>query len=245
MSIAALIVDDEPLARSRVRHLLKSHQDVDVVGECGNGGEAVELIAHEHPDLVFLDIEMPRANAFEALREVTPGQQPVIVFTTAHEEFALDAFDISAADYLVKPFDQERFDRALDRARRLLSGEPRPTVREATRRRRDRFAVKRRGEIIFIKASQIDWIQAEGNYSRLHAGDASFLLRESMQSLDETLDDTTFVRVHRSAIVNLDRVQKIVAGTEAAYAIVLHGGATVPLGPSFRSRLEELLGQKL
>jgi len=238
-----LIADDEPLARSRIRHLLAPHDDVTIAGECGSISDLHALVAHERPDVALLDIEMSGENALRALDDVPLELRPAVIFTTAHGEFAVDAFNLEAVDYLVKPFDQERFDRALERVRRQLGRPPAPRVTNA--KRRERFAVKRRGEIIFLRTDEIDWIQAEANYSRVHTGELSYLLRESMQSLDETLDADTFIRVHRSAIINIDRVQKVVTSADGAFSIVLKTGALVPLGPSYRPRLEELIGRKL
>jgi two-component system LytT family response regulator len=238
-----LIADDEPLARSRIRHLLAAHVDARVVGECVSAPEMTTIVQHEKPDLVMLDIEMAGTNGLRAFADIPADQRPAVIFTTAHDEFAVRAFDLDAIDYLIKPFDQDRFDRALERARRVIGSAPAEPV--VPGRRRDRFAVKRRGEIIFLKTEQIDWIQAEANYSRIHTGDVSYLLRESMQSLDDTLDPEMFVRVHRSAIINIDRVQKVIASSDGAYSIVLTTGAAVPLGPSYRTRLEQLIGQKL
>lgn len=242
----ALIVDDEPLARARLRLLLKQHEDIEIVGEAGNSQEASQLLAFAEPDLLLLDIEMPQGSGFDVLSAAKGERQPVVIFTTAHAEFAAEAFDVSAADYLVKPFDQQRLDRALDRARRVLTrsiGRPEPS--RVAGRWRERFAVRSRGQILFIKAHDVQWIGAEGNYARLYTSEGSFLIREPLRRLEEALDPAVFIRVHRSAIVNVDRIRKLVAGVEGAYSIVLHSGATVPLGPSFRHRLEELVGEKL
>ncbi|HEX7152160.1 MAG TPA: LytTR family DNA-binding domain-containing protein [Thermoanaerobaculia bacterium] len=254
MMIRALIVEDEPLARSRLRMLLESHEDVELVGESASAQEAAQLFDRETVDLLFLDIQMPQGSGFDLLHVLGEERRPVVIFTTAHAEFALEAFDVSAADYLVKPFDQVRLSRALDRARALMSnggnGASGAVVTAALingrpLQRRDRFAVRARGEIVFLKANTVDWIGAEGNYSRLYSGESSYLLRESMQKLDETLDPSVFIRVHRSAIINLDRVKKLIAAPDGSYSIVLSTGASVPLGPSFRPRLETVLGQKL
>jgi len=243
--IRALIADDEPLARTRIQLLLKPHADVEVIAECSNGREAAELIRQEKPDLLFLDVEMPELNGFAVLEE-TAAAPPVVIFVTAHDEFALDAFEANAVDYLVKPFDQERFDRALERARRFLSEERRPAPpQQRQERTRERFAVRARGQIVFLKAVNIDWIGAEGNYARLYTREGSYLIRESLQHLEETLDAATFVRVHRSAIVNVDRIGKLVPGPEGTFSIVLLNEVSIPLGPTFRPKLESLLGQKL
>jgi two-component system, LytTR family, response regulator len=245
-TMRALIVDDEPPARSRLRLLLSSQPEVDVVGEAGSAREAMDLIEEHRPDLLFLDVEMPEETGLDLLRTFSADNHPVVVFTTAHAQYALSAFNFNTADYLVKPFDLDRLSRAVERARRLVTGELRSVpARRGTRPRRERIAVRARDEILFIKAAQIDWISAEGNYARLHCGGTSYQLRESMQSLEDALDASTFIRVHRSAIVNIDRIRKLIATVDASPAIVLASGETVPLGPSYRARLEEVLGQKL
>ncbi|HEY0159824.1 MAG TPA: LytTR family DNA-binding domain-containing protein [Thermoanaerobaculia bacterium] len=244
MSLRAVIVEDEPLARARLRALLGGDTGVAVIGEAENARAAAELVGQLHPDLVFLDVHMPEENGLELLRSLDPSQRPVVIFTTAHPEYALDAFELSAADYLVKPLDSERVARAIERARRFIAG-GRAAAQSRPTPRRERFAVRTRGEIVFVKASQIDWISAEGNYARLHTGEQSYLLRESMQSIEESLDPSTFIRVHRSAIVNLDRVRKLVTSPDGTPSIVLSTGDGIPLGPSYRGRLEDVLGQKL
>ncbi len=245
MTLRALIVDDEPLARTRLRTLLAANRNgVAVIAEAENARAAAELIEHLRPDLLFLDIQMPEENGLELLREMEPARRPAIIFTTAHPEYALDAFELSAADYVVKPFDEERVARATERARRFIAG-GRAASRPTGTLRRERFAVRVRDEIVFVKASDIDWINAEGNYVRLHCGTSSYLLRESMQSVDEALEAASFIRVHRSAIVNLDRVLKLVTSADGTPCIVLSSGVSVPLGPTYRGRLEEVLGQKL
>lgn len=244
MTVRAIIVEDEPLARARLRALLAPDSDVVVVAEADNARAGAELIQQLRPDLLFLDIHMPEISGLELARSIEAGAPPAVVFITAHPEYAIDAFEMNAADYLVKPLDGERVARAIDRARRFIAG-GRAVVRTRTLPRRERFAVRTRSEIVFVKAMQIDWIAAEGNYVRLHTADASYLLRESMQSVEESLDPSTFIRVHRSAIVNLDRVRKLVTSADGTPSIVLATGATIPLGPSYRGRLEEVLGQKL
>lgn len=262
--IRALIVDDEPLARSRVRMLLAPHSDVEIIAECGSVREASQVMESEPLDLLFLDIEMPAEDGFAIASALDSARTPAIVFVTAHEEFALQAFEANAVDYLVKPFSQQRFDRALDRAARFLgdrssassqSATPssfanaasaaRPDALRAPARRRERFAVRVRGQVFFVKTSSIEWIGAEGNYARLYTRETSYLIRESLQQLESELDPELFVRVHRSAIVNMERIAKLVVGAEGAFSIVLQSDAVVSLGPTYRERLEQLLGQKL
>jgi two-component system LytT family response regulator len=246
MSIRALIVDDEPLARQRVRFFLERHRDIEIAGECADGEEVILMAPHLAPDLLFLDVDMPRTGAFAALGALGAEQRPAVIFITAHEEFALDAFEANAVDYLVKPFSQERFDRALERARRFLAPgnepEPEPAIPS---RHRERFAVRVRGQVILIKAETIQWIGAEGNYARLYTGAESFLIRDSLQKLESQLDPNTFVRVHRSGIVNIEKVKKLVTAEDGGFSIVLQNDASVSLGPSYRDRLESFLGQKL
>jgi two-component system LytT family response regulator len=245
MTFRALIVDDEPPARLRLRRLLDEHTEVDIVAEAGSAREAAALIEEHHPDVLFLDVAMPEESGLDLLRSLASVKQPVVVFTTAHTDHALSAFNFNTADYLVKPFDADRLTRAVDRARRLASGELRAIPPRRTTRHRERIAIRVRGEILFIKATQIEWISAEGNYARLHCGNASYQLRETLQGLEEGLDQSAFIRVHRSAIVNVDRIRKLVTSVDGSPSIVLSSGDLVPLGPTYRTRLEELLGQKL
>lgn len=242
--LRAVIVEDEPLALARLSRLLQRHGDVTVVGEAGNAADAMTLIQTHAPELLFLDIEMPRANGFELLHALDREPWPVVIFTTAHPEFAHKAFEVNAADYLVKPFDDERLTRAMDRARRFLAVPP--AQHPATPvRHRERYAVRVRGEIVLVNVADVEWVSAEGNYARLHAGTKSYLIRDSMQRLEETLDPTLFARVHRSAIVNLTRVRKLLLERDGAYEIVLGSGAVVPVGATYRPRVEHFVGEEL
>ena len=240
--ISTVIADDEPLARERLRQMLAAHHDIAVVGECATTAELLALVRETTPALLLLDIRLIGGNGMTSLKEIPASSRPAVIFLTAFPEFALEAFDLAAADYLVKPFDQKRFDRALERARRLIHAQPAALGAQRATRYRERFAVKRRGEIIFVKASDIDWIEAQGNYSRLRTSRGAHLIRESLQSVTDALDPLTFIRVHRSAVVNIDRVVKLVSNDEQGTFIVLSTGEKVPMGPSYRSRLEELFG---
>ena len=187
-ALRAVIVEDEPLALARLSRLLQRHDDVEVVGEAGNAADAIDLIQAHAPELLFLDIEMPRANGFELLHALEHEPRPVVIFTTAHQEFAHKAFEVNAADYLVKPFDDERLSRAMERARRFLATpaeSPAPPARH-----RERYAVRVRGEIVLVNAADVEWVSAEGNYARLHAGEKSYLIRDSMQRLAPPPADT-------------------------------------------------------
>ena len=239
--IRTLIIDDEPLARSRIRAMLTAHPDIDVVAECGSAGEAVTLLRDEPAALLLLDVEMPGASGFEIVKMTAVEGGPAIVFVTAHEEFALDAFEANAVDYLVKPFSQERLDRALRRVRRFVEGKG---MAFPSRRPSERFGVRVRGEVVFIRVSSIDWIAGAGNYVRLYSGTESHLLRESLQNLAARLDPAVFLRVHRSAIVNIERVRKLVPAADGSLSIVLQNATAIPLGPTYRTALEEALGEK-
>ena len=239
--IRTLIIDDEPLARSRIRAMLATHPDIDVVAECSNAGEAAALLRDEPAALLLLDIEMPGGSGFEIVRSTSAGSGPAIVFVTAHEEFALEAFEANAVDYLVKPFSQERLDRALWRVRRFVEGKG---MARPSRRWRERFGVRMRGEVVFVRVSSIDWIAGAGNYVRLYTGSESHLLRESLQNLAAELDPAVFLRVHRSAIVNIERVKKLAPGPDGSLSIILQNATAVPLGPTYRAALEEALEEK-
>jgi len=239
--IRTLIVDDEPLARSRIRAMLATHHDIEVVAECGSATEAAALLESEPAALLLLDVEMPGTSGFDFLRSMDADSPPAIVFVTAHEEFALDAFEANAVDYLVKPFSPERLDRALWRVRRFVEGRG---AARPPRRSRERFAVRIRNEVVFVKVSSIDWIAAAGNYVRLYYDSESHLLRESMQNIAAELDPSMFLRVHRSAIVNIERVRKLVPAADGSLTIVLQNATAIPLGPTYRAALEEALGEK-
>jgi two-component system, LytTR family, response regulator len=242
--IRTLIVDDEPLARSRIRSMLATHTDIEIVAECGNAGEVETLLRSEPAALLLMDIEMPGANGFEILQTTSAESRPAVVFVTAHDEFALDAFEANAVDYLVKPFSQDRLDRALGRVRRFIEGKGTVRPGHGARRWRERFGVRVRDEVVFIKVSSIDWIAAAGNYVRLYSGTESHLLRDSLQNLATELDPATFLRVHRSAIVNIERVRKLVPAADGSLSIILHNATAIPLGPTYHAGLEEALGEK-
>jgi two-component system, LytTR family, response regulator len=234
-----LIVDDEPLARDRLRALISDTPDVEIVGEAENGADAISLSRSTTPDVLFLDIQMPRVSGFEVIERLGPDVPPVIIFTTAHSQHAAAAFDVSATDYLVKPFDRSRVGRALERARHILgsaTGQKRDSPATAGGLQPERFAVRLRGQIIFVRTADILWIGAEGNYVRLYTGEGSYLLRESMKNLEDALDPNVFIRVHRSAFVDVGAIERISGST-----IILRNGGRVPLGPSYRWRLRTFI----
>ena len=226
--VRALIAEDEPLARRRLERLLKKRGDVEVVGAARDGDEALAMIAALAPDLIFLDIQMPGLGGFDVLREIGGAGRPLVIFTTAFDQYALRAFEVHALDYLLKPFDAARLDAALDRARPLLRGS------EWTQR----FVVKSGGRILFLRAEEIDWIAAADNYVYLHAGGASHLVRTTLKSIEQKLDRERFVRIHRSTVVNVGAVRAL-EGSE----VVLRDGTR--LSVSRLDGLKPVLRQRL
>jgi len=233
--IRALVVDDEPLARSNLTVLLRRDPEVDVVRECGSGMEALAEIRDSKPDLVFLDVQMPECDGFDVLEMLGGDLPPAVVFVTAYDQYALRAFEAGALDYLLKPFDNARFDRALGRAKERLAHarNPPPML--------ERFAVKSAGQVSFLKASEIDWIEAADYYSCLHVGARTHLLRRSMAELDEELDQATFCRIHRSTIVRLDRVRGLKLNENGEYDVLLEDGTKLRLSRRYRKQLQSRL----
>jgi two-component system LytT family response regulator len=230
--IRAVIADDEPLARRMLRDLLAPHADIAIAGECCDGPEAVEALGALAPDLVFLDIRMPGLDGFAALRAAPHA--PVVVFVTAHADRALEAFDASATDYLLKPFDDERFARSLARARAEIE-------RRRIVERRDRLAVKDGAKVELVDPAEIDWIGAEGYYAELHLGRRSLLLREPMQDLESRLDRARFVRIHRSTIVNVERVRRIEPVGHGEAAVILADGTRLRASRGRRAELGRMM----
>lgn len=235
MKIRALIVDDEPPARASVRVLLRRDPQLEIIGECASGGEAVAAIRNLQPDIVFLDVQMPELDGFDVLEMLGADQPPVIVFVTAYDQFALRAFDAGALDYLLKPFDNQRFDRMLTRAKQKIHAESQLS------RRSERLAIKSSGEVLFIPIADIDWIEAADYYSCLHVGDRTHLIRRSMSELEQDLRAARFCRIHRSAIVNLDRVRSLQLNSEGEYEVRLADGTSLALSRRFRKELESRL----
>lgn len=251
--IRALIVDDEPLARERLRTLLKPEADVEIVGECGDGEKAVSAIRRHKPDLLFLDVQMPERDGFDVLEALGAEEMPVVVFVTAYDKYALRAFEVHALDYLLKPFDRERFQRALERAREQVAGRHSSTLGErllalladrATEQKRlQRVVIKSGGRIFFLRVEEIDWIEAAGNYLRLHVGREEHLLRETMNRLEARLDPAKFLRIHRSTIVNLERIREMQPSFHGDYVVLLRDGTRLALSRSHRDKLPARWGK--
>ena len=261
--LRVLVVDDELLGRERVAGLLREDPDVEIVGMVDNGRDAVEAIRDERPDVVFLDYQMPGLTGFDVVREVGPAKMPVTVFVTAHDQHALRAFELAALDYLVKPFDDERFEQALQRARRIvelqdvdrlrtqllaaLQGAAPPAAEPVARaphapKYLERVAVESKGKIRVVPVSQIDYILAAGVYAELYVGDRRYIVRESLQTLEEKLDPNVFMRIHRSVIVRLDLIDVFLRAEGGDYDVQLKNGVRLRVSRSRREELERRLG---
>lgn len=233
--IRTILVDDEPLARSNLSVLLRLDPEIEIVAECASGAEALAAIRATSPDLVFLDVQMPECDGFDVLELLGQHLPPAIVFVTAYDQYALRAFDAGALDYLLKPFDNARFVRALDRAKQRFSPNndlPRPP---------ERLAIKGVGEILFVKICEIDWIEAADYYACLHVGAKTHLLRRSLAELEQELNENMFCRIHRSTIVNLDRVRGMEVNEEGEYEVMLDRGTRLRLSRRYRKQLESRL----
>ena len=245
--IQALIVDDEPFAREYLRDLLKAYPDIRVVGEASNGTEALELIARFRPDLLFLDIQMPEMDGFELLDRLDPKHPPHVIFVTAHDQYAVKAFEVHALDYLLKPFDRPRFQRSVDKAIAALRDPESPAwiarLKALTADLEQegsyltRLRIRGRGRIYFVDCRVIQCIVAAGNYVALHTDQDEHLMRTTMHALEERLDPERFVRVHRSAMVNLDHVTELQPQGRGEYRLLLANGRRLPLGRKYRNRL--------
>jgi two-component system, LytTR family, response regulator len=250
--IRVVIVDDEPLGRTLIREMLRGDPEIEVVDECSNGEEAIKSIGERHPDLVFLDVQMPEIGGFEVLAALDAERLPLIVFVTVYDQYAVQAFEVHAVDYLLKPYDRERFQRSLQRAKAQLRLERSSDVSErilalleeqkAKTNYLERVVIKENGRVIFLKTSEIDWIEAAGNYVDLHVKKESHLLRETIGGMESQLDPAKFLRIHRSQIVNLDRIRELRPWSHGEYHVILYDGTQLTLSRTYRDRLHQLLG---
>jgi two-component system, LytTR family, response regulator len=251
MSIRALIADDELLARQSIRRFLKHHPDINVIDECGDGQSAAAAIATHKPDLVFLDVQMPELDGFAVVHRVGVEDMPATIFVTAYDQYALAAFDANALDYLLKPFGKARFDRALTRARERLTGHPdRGLVQRllrtienvsAAKNYLDHLPVTENGRIVFVKTSDIQWIEAVGNYACLHAASRNHAIRETLSNLERKLNPSQFVRIHRSTIVNLQYVKEVHPWFRGYHLVLLESGQKLRMS-RYQQQVAERLG---
>lgn len=253
LPIRVLLVDDEPLARSVLREMLQDDPQAEIVGECGNGREAVEAINSQSPELVFLDVQMPGLGGFEVIEELGKGKIPYVVFVTAYDQYAIRAFEVHALDYILKPFDRERFERSWQRARDQILRDRNGGTNQrilalledlkAGNKYLERLVIKASGRIYFLETNEIDWVEADGNYVSVHSGKKTHLLRETISSLEQQLDPKKFVRIHRSSIVRLDRIRELKPWFHGEYRIILLDGTQLTLSRNYRDRLQEALGK--
>jgi two-component system LytT family response regulator len=260
-TLRVLIVDDEPLARQRIADMLRSERDVEIVGEVDNGVAAVEAVRSLRPQLVFLDVQMPGKSGFDVVREIGMDEMPLTIFVTAYDRHALEAFEVAAVDYLVKPFDDDRFEQALQRARRIielnevdklrskllsvLKGD-RASDKEQPAPPRgqylERIPVEMRGKVRVVPVSEIDFIVASGPYAELYSGDRKYVIREAMQTLEDKLDPNAFIRTHRSVIVRIDLIETLHKGAGGDYEVQLKSGRRLRVSRSRLEALEKKLG---
>jgi len=253
--VRVAIADDEPLARERLRGMLKEREGYTIVAECNDGVEAAAALALHDIDLLFLDVQMPGLDGFQILESADASPLPIIVFVTAFDDYALRAFDVSALDYLLKPFDRDRFERTLARVEERLTTRRAPGIPEelrellrslsatATPSHVSRFPVRTNGEIYLVRVEDVDWINAEGNYVALHTAGRTHLVRDTIKSLETRLDPAKFMRVHRSAIINVDRLRKLQPYFHGEYVITLQDGTTLTSSRNYSERLRALLEQ--
>jgi two-component system LytT family response regulator len=238
VAIRTAIVDDEPLARSNLSLLLRLDPEIEIVSECGSGADAPNEIRRTKPDLLFLDVQMPECDGFDVLELLGKDVPPALVFVTAYDQYALRAFDAGALDYLLKPFDNARFERTLARAKQKIARD------KIQPQRLEFLTVKNAARVTFVRLPEIDWIEATDYYAGLHVGEKVHLLRRSISELEQDLDPALFCRIHRSSIVNLDRVRGLKLNQEGEYSVLLEGGVILRLSRRYRKQLQSRLDQR-
>ena len=253
--IRALVVDDEPLAREMIREMLEDDSDVEIVAECANGREAIEAIKSNQPDVVFLDIQMPELGGFEVLESVERQAVPYVIFVTAYDQYAVRAFEVHAFDYLLKPFDRERFDAAWQRVKKQIklhqTGERDRHILalleelKSGPRHLERLVIKNGGRVFFLNVQDIYCIEAEGNYVRVYDNQKGYLLRETISSLEEQLDPKQFRRIHRSAIVKIDKIKEMQPWFHGEYRIIMENGKQLTLSRNYRSNFQGAVGNTI
>jgi two-component system LytT family response regulator len=255
--IRVLVVDDEPLAREKIRRIAKDDAELRVIGECANGAEAIEAIQTLTPDLLLLDVQMPEVGGFAVLEALQSNgvRLPPVIFITAYDHYAVRAFEVNALDYLLKPFDRERFRAAIERAKQQIRRENAPGLDQrivalleqlqTQPKHNERLVVKTGGRVFFLNTDEVDWVEAEGNYVSIHTGKKSYLLRETISSLENQLDPKKFIRIHRSAIVNINRIKELQPWSHGEYHVLLQDGTQLTLSRSYREKVQAALGNSL
>jgi two-component system LytT family response regulator len=252
MKIRALIIDDEPVARNIIKEFLRDDEDLEIVGECGSGSEAFESIPEQKPDLIFLDIQMPEMDGFEVIEALGRENLPHIIFVTAYNQYAIKAFEINALDYLLKPFDKERFRKALLRAKEMIRANETiddkiknlVTKFRDEKKYLDRILIKNGGRIFFLKAVEINWIEAAAYYANLHTAKESHLIRDTLNNLENKLDPAVFIRIHRSYIVNIEFIKELQPWSKNSYVVILKDNTKLNLSRNYRERLFNLFDSK-
>jgi two-component system LytT family response regulator len=255
MRIRLLIVDDEPLAREKIRTMLAGDTEIEIIGECANGAEAVAAVQSLRPDLMLLDVQMPQVDGFAVLEALGSGSLPPVIFVTAYDRYAIRAFEVHALDYLLKPFDRERLTAAIEHAKAQIRGARDGHLDqrilsllkqiEAGSKYLERLVVKSGGRVFFLLTADIDWIGAEGNYVNVHTSRKSHLMRESISGLEAQLDPKEFIRIHRSTIVNLRRIKELQPWSHGEYHVILQDGTELTLSRNYRDNLQNVLGNNL
>ncbi len=253
MTLRVVIVDDEELARRGIRTRLQRSTDVEIVSECSNGRQAIDTIRRSAPDLVFLDVQMPGKNGFDVVEAIGGTAFPYVIFVTAHDRYAIRAFEVNALDYLLKPIDDERFDLAFQRAREALSRDRDRDLgrrlaaiageissKDSAAKERDRIVVRSAGRVVFVKTSEIDWVEAAGDYVTLHSGKKSWLMRETISAMETRLQPKGFSRIHRSTIVNTERITEMRPLDNGEYRVLLRDGTELRLSRNYRQHLQGL-----
>jgi two-component system LytT family response regulator len=253
--IRALVIDDEPLARAFILEMLREDSEVEIIGECPNGLNAIEAIQKHTPDLIFLDVQMPEIGGFAVLEALTPEQMPFVIFVTAYDQYAVRAFEVNALDFLLKPFDRKRFKIAWQKAKTQIQRERTELLDQrilsllkdlkAEPKYLERLVLKNNGRIFFLETDEVDWIEAEGNYVSVHSGQKSYLLRDTISGLETQLDPKKFLRIHRSAIVQLEKIQELQPLFHGDYRVIMRNGTELTLSRNYRDRLQEALGKAL
>ena len=250
-----LIVDDEPLARAHMRDLLSEADGVEVIGECGDGRDAVRRIRAEAPDLVLLDVQIPELDGFGVVREIGAERMPMVIFITAYDEYALQAFEVSALAYLLKPVSRERFSSALDRARALMNASSANETASrlgkllarmsGSRPPSDRLSIKVDGRVLFVGVDEIDWLEADDNHVKVHVGTRTHQVRSTMTSFEKRLPAEKFLRIHRSTMVNVRRIAEVQPWFAGDFVFILVGGARLTSGRSYRQAIHEFMERQL